>query len=340
MKNLLTLAFVLASLPAFCEFQDSSDVFFQRGLQEKAARRYQVASNDFDRAIQLNPAFTNAYLENGFVNLEMRRTDAAKAHFQKVNQLDPSNTEAIKQLVELYFGYHQYQEAINFVKKCPNAAQYERLVGISYYKMEDYGNAEKSLLSALAKDPKDAEVAYTLARTYNELENETKAISYYQKAITLDDSKYMWSFELGLLYFNAENHKNAVIYFNKAVEKGYIPNNDFNENLGFSYLYSGDFANGEKVLQAVLAKKPNNKEILRDMAQAFYFGRQYDKSLDYCQKLLELNDKDGKALYQAGLCFLKKGDKAKGQGMCDKAIELDPSLSKMRTKQDISSVGL
>jgi tetratricopeptide (TPR) repeat protein len=58
----------------------------------------------------------------------------------------------------------------------------------------------------------------------------------------------------------------------------------------------------------------------------------YDKSLEFCQKLIEFDAKDAKALYQAGLCFQKKGQKDKGQGMCDKAIEMDPSLASMRQK--------
>lgn len=336
MKNLFTLALLCSSLPAFCNFQDSSDFYFQKGLEEKAARRYLVASRNFDKAIQFNKSYTQAYLENGYVNLEMRKTDIAKQNFTKVNELEPGNTAAIKELVDLYYSYRQFPEAIRLAEQC-KACNYDRIIGLSYYKMEDYGNAEKKLLSALAKDPKDAEAAYTLGRTYLEMELEAKAITYYEKAIAADDSKYAWHMELGLIYFNAGKHKNAVIEFNKAVEKGYVANNDFNENLGFSYIYSGEYDKGEKVLAGVLAKKPGNKDILRDMAEAFYFARQYDRSLDYCQKLLEMDDKDGKALYQAGLAFIKKGDKTKGQGMCDKAIELDPSLNKLRKQQQLSA---
>lgn len=336
MKNLFSLLLVCTSLPAFCNFQDSSDFYFQKGLEEKAAKRYLVASKNFDRAIQINQKFTNAYLENGYVNLEMRKTDIAKMNFAKVNELDPGNTAAIKELVDLYYSYHQYQNAIDFAQKCGQCS-YDKVIGMCYYKLEDYGNAEKKLLAVLAKDPNDAEAAYTLARAYLEMELEPKAINFYQKALAIDDSKSTWHMELGLIYFNAGNHKNAVVHFNKAVEKGYIANNDFNENLGFSYIYSGEFDKGEKVLAAVLAKKPGNKDILRDMAEALYYGRQYDRSLDYCQKLLEMDANDGKALYQAGLVFIKKGNKTKGQGMCDKAIELDPSLNKLRKQQQLSA---
>ena len=52
--------------------------------------------------------------------------------------------------------------------------------------------------------------------------------------------------------------------------------------------------------------------------------------------LMELDEKDSKTLFQAGLCFQKKGMKEKGENLCDKAIELDPSLESLRTKRDIS----
>ncbi|MCC7379773.1 MAG: hypothetical protein IT255_10460 [Chitinophagaceae bacterium] len=84
-----------------------------------------------------------------------------------------------------------------------------------------------------------------------------------------------------------------------------------------------------------MSRKPGDKELIRDVAVAFYDRKMYDKCLEYCQKLMEMDMKDGKALYQAGLCFQKKGEVTKGQQMCDKAIELDPSLAGLRHKKMI-----
>jgi tetratricopeptide (TPR) repeat protein len=183
------------------------------------------------------------------------------------------------------------------------------------------------------KNPKDAEATYTLARNYLEMGLEAKAIPWYVKAVQLDETKSKWHFELGLLYYNNNNYKSAVIYFNKAAEQGYNRGNDFNENLGFAYVYSGDYENGEKLLQDIIARKPGDKELIMDVATAFYDSKKYDKALDYCQKLLEIDMKDGKALYQAGLCFQKKGQVERGMLMCDKAIELDPSLAGLKSKK-------
>ena len=96
---------------------------------------------------------------------------------------------------------------------------------------------------------------------------------------------------------------------------------------------------GEKLLLSILAKKPGNKDILRDIAEACYKQKNFDRSLDYCRQLIELDANDAKALYQAGLCFQQKGQKKKGQSMCDNAIKMDPSLSGLRQKND-GGIGL
>lgn len=202
-----------------------------------------------------------------------------------------------------------------------------------YYNMEDYGKAERLLIALVNKNPKDAEITYILASNYLAMGDETRAITLYENALLLDNKKSNWFFELGLLYSNTNNYKKAVVAYTKAAELGYIRGNDFNENLGFAYMYSGDFDNGEKLLSDLVGRRPGDKELIRNVATAFFDNKNYDKALDYCQKLLEMNMKDGKALYQAGLCFQKKGMVERGMQMCDKAIELDPTLAGLKSKK-------
>lgn len=338
MKNLLLmLTFYLFGLQSKAQM-DSSQFYFKKGLDEKTARRYLVASGNFDKATRFNPKFTEAYVENGRVNLEMRKVDAAQGLFLKATQVQPENTIAIKELMSLYFNNRQFQKAIDLAQKC-NCADADRIIAISFYNIEDYGKAITGLTKLMIKNPKDAEAAYTLGRSYLELEDYKNAIAAYQRAVALEPTKSAWIYELGLQYYNTNDFKNALTNFITAEKSGYVKSNDFYENIGFAYLNTGDVGNGMNNLKTVLERKPNNKQLLQDIAQSMYTSKHYDEALTYYQKLLELDAKDALALYMAGMTFQKKGQKEKGQSMCDKAINMDPSLAKNRQKRG-ENIGL
>jgi tetratricopeptide (TPR) repeat protein len=167
------------------------------------------------------------------------------------------------------------------------------------------------------------------------MEEYQKALPFFTQAVQLQPEKNSWIYEKGLLHFTLNDYKNAMASFLEAAAKGYIQSNDFKENLGYACIYSGEYDKGETLLLSIWEKKPGNKEILRDMAEIFYQQKQLDRSLKFCQKLLEIDAKDGKALYQAGLCFQKKGEKDRGQAMCDRAIEIDASLASLRRKKEM-----
>jgi len=339
MKNIFTSIFLITAAPLMAQTNsDSADVYFKNGQTASAERKWLSANQHFEKAIQFNPQLADAYLANASALKEMRKITKAKENYEKLYELQPQHPEAIRELMEFNYNYRRFDDAIAFAKQCNNCPSANRITGMSFYHQEDYGSAEKYLLVAIKKDPQDAEATYTLARTYLDMEEYKRAVPWYEKAVNLPAAKSSWMYELGLLYYNNNDYKNAVVSFEKAATNGYETKNDFNENLGFASLYAGEYEKGEKLLTAVLKRKPNNKTLIRDMSEIFYGQKQYDKSLEYCQMLMELDPNDGKALYQAGLNFQKKGQKDRGQQMCDKAIEMDPSLNSLRKKKEI--VGL
>ncbi|HTB51614.1 MAG TPA: tetratricopeptide repeat protein [Ferruginibacter sp.] len=342
-KYLLSSIYLLLSITVFSENnnattsiekKDSAVIYFQEGVVQDSLKHYSVASNYFDSAIALYPDYKDAYKQKGLVNIEMRRTDVAKATLIRAYELDTTDVVVIKQLSELYYDYRQFQKAIKFAKKCLNCENSERIIAMSYYEQEDYGNALPLFHDILTKNQTDVQVLYAMARSYLDMEEYPQAINYYKAAIQNDTTQNSrWVYELGLIYYGNDDYKDALASFLKAQDMGYAQTSDFNENIGFVYLYTGDFDKGEKILLGVIATKPGNTDLIRDMAQVFYTRKLYDKSLEYCQKLIEMDRTDAKALYQAGMCFQKKGEKSRGEKMCDQAIVLDPSLDSLRQKK-------
>lgn len=335
MKNLLlTIGVNFIALFSFSQNADSSQFYYQKGMQNNNGKLYAVAAKDFDKAIQFNPNFTEAYIANGKANLAMYRFGPAIANYEKAYQLDPKNNEVIEELSSLYFNNSQFQKAIDLANECNNCDNTDRILGMSNYALEDYGKAAKYLQLALSKNDKDAQATYTLGLTYLELENEKSAIEEYQKAIALEPNQSLWIYELGLICYNQNDYKSALKYFDMAADKGYNKTNDYYENYGFAQLYTGDTQNGIKTLDIVLERKPNNKELLNNMAHAMYDTKKYNEALGYFEKLLDINPKDASSLFMAGLTLQKLGQKDKGEKICDNAIALDPSLTRYRqTKQ-------
>ena len=137
----------------------------------------------------------------------MRKTDIAKGHFAKVNELDATNKAAIKELTSLYFDHRQFKKAIEFAGKCEGCENADKVIAISNYRLENYGAAIKGLTAVLAKNPNDAEATYTMGRSYLDMEQYKTAVPWYNKAVQLDTTKNMWAYELGLLYYNLNDFK-------------------------------------------------------------------------------------------------------------------------------------
>ena len=325
-----TLATILALSIATISFanvqKDSSEYYFERAMAEKLANRSLVASKLFEKALDFNQDNAKIYTEAAHTYMEMHVPDKAKAYYTKAYNLEPKNEMVIKELTNLYYDFRQWDKAIEFANKCSNCDNKDRIIGMSYYKKEDYVGAEKYLLKAITNNVNDAQANYILAKNYIDAEQERKALPFFEKAVALSPEKPNWTLELAMLYSAIGNNRAAVVKYELAQQLGVTQNNDFNENYGNALLSSGNFAKGEEKLMEVYKKK-GNKELLRELAIKLYQLKQYDRSLDYCQKLIEADPKDGKALYQAGLSFIKLGKKDKGQAMCEKAIELDPSLA-------------
>lgn len=331
MKKFFTVGAIFVATSSFAvNSTDSAQFYFNKGMEEKAAKHYLQASAYFEKAITFDKTYTNAYIQNGHVNNYLRKSDKVKTNFLKAYELQPSNMEVLKELSNVFFDFRQWDKAIEFAKKCPSCENSTRILGISNFKKENYVDAERFLMATLAKNPADAEANYTLARNYIEVEMERKAVPYFVRAVELNPEKPAWAYELGLLYFSQNHYKEAVSTYELAVKNGYTVNNDYTENYGYALIYSGQFAKGEEKILDIFKRK-GNKEILRELAQILYTQKQYERCLDYCQKLLEIDPNDGKALYQAGLSFIKLGKKDKGQSMCDKAIQLDPSLASKKS---------
>ena len=86
-------------------------------------------------------------------------------------------------------------------------------------------------------------------------------------------------------------------------------------------------------MDELLKSNPYDMEVLYSVADDYYRTVKYHEAIDTWDRILAIDDKNANALYMIGMSYQKKGEKEKGIALCDKAIEMDPSLASLKQKK-------
>lgn len=336
MKHLL-LALTLLLATSLCHSQkDSADQYLQKGLLEKQNGRRLESLKQFEKASRYDANSKLVLNELALAYMDLRKYDQAIVTYKKLVDLGDATAVNYKQLLLLSFNYKNANDVLLYAQKLKQADPNEKVnyyIGKVEYDQDNFGDAIRDLSAAAKDDPKNGEIPYMMARCYADMQNYKEAIPYFQKAIQLDTTKPYWIYEMGLVFYSMNDNKNALKYIKQAGDRGLTKDNDYLENLGIAYLNTGDLDNGVAIMTDILKRKPSDINILNMVAEGYYYKGKYQEAIDYWDKILSYDKQNASALYMIGMSFQKKGEKAKGQQLCDKAIEMDPSLSSLKQEK-------
>jgi tetratricopeptide (TPR) repeat protein len=338
MCRIILTAFLFALASSVFAQTDSAAFYLRKGLDEKTRGRRLESLRQFEKAFSYNKNDRQIIAELAAVYLDLRRYAQAKEKFLNLEKLGDQSDSTYRQLMLLSFNTRQFDDAIKYaslLKKVRPSEQTAYYLGKSFYEKEDLGNAIKYLDIASKENPGNAEIPYTVARAYADMFNYSKAAAYYQKAIALNPAQSRWIYELALIYYAVPDEQLSLKYLLEAGEKGYKKDNEYLQNLATAYLNAGRPNDGIAILKDLLQKRPSDINILNSLAEAHYDAKKYDEAIGYYDQLLALNQKNAEALYMIGMSFQKKGEKEKGMALCDKAIQMDPSLQSLKQKKEI-----
>ena len=336
-KLVMTVAILGISIASFAQ-TDSSTYFLQKGLEEKTRGRRMESLKQFEKAYSYNKENKQVVSELAAAYLDLRRYIQAKEKYQQLEKMGDQSDSTYRQLMNLCFNTRQFDDAIKYallLKKVNPSEKTAFIIGKSNYEKENLGEAIKYLDIATKEDPQKAEIPYTVARAYSHMQNYKAAIPYFQKAVQLKPDQSRWIYEMALIYYAMNDDQNSLKYMLEAADKGYKKDNEYLQNLSTAYLNAGKFNEGIAVLTEVLQRRPSDMNILNMLAEAYYDAKKYDDAIKYYDQILTIDKTKAEALYMIGLSFQKKGEKEKGMALCDKAIQMDPSLQNLKQKKQM-----
>lgn len=337
MKKFLSIAAAVSFSTALFAQTDSASTYFQKGLDAKSKGHLLIAVQHFEKAYNFNKSDKQIVSELAADYLNLRRYAQARDKFLELESMGDKTDSTYRQLTLLSFNTRKWDDAIKYALILKKQNVNEKLawyIGKSYYEKEDLGNAIKYFGFAAKEDPANAEIPYNIARAYADMMNFKEAIPYFLKAIELKTDP-RWIYETALIYYALPDEQNSLKYMLLAGEKGYKQDNEYLQNLAIAYTNAGKPGEAINLLKGVLDKRPTDTNIITMLAEAYYDSKKYDEAIAYYDKLLQINANNAEAMYMMGMSFQKKGEKQKGQSICDKAIQLDPSLQSLKQEKQM-----
>ncbi|MFH2012062.1 MAG: tetratricopeptide repeat protein [Pseudomonadota bacterium] len=163
--------------------------WFEKGEAYREGKKYQVAISAYNKAIELDPKYKNAYLTRGAAYGVLGNYQQAISDFTRAIELDPKHAYAYNNRGVSYGKLGNYQQAIFDISRAieiyPGYTLAYTNRGLTYGKSGKYLLAISDFTRAIELDPKDAHAYYNRGITYSKSGNLKQAIKDYKIAARL-----------------------------------------------------------------------------------------------------------------------------------------------------------
>ena len=154
------------------------------------------------KAVALSPDDANVNLTAGRIFMQKQEFETALPYIQKAVELEPSNTQSIRNLAQIYYdlalldssryterlekSIQTYEVAIDKEMDREVKADLYFNLGILYTKADNLEEAEYNFTNALDENPDDVEAVMGMALVFENAEKWRKAEKFYRELIAID----------------------------------------------------------------------------------------------------------------------------------------------------------
>ena len=198
-------------------------------------------------------------------------------------------------------------------------------MAMAFMQNDKGSQALDELEKAKAVNPFDSAVSNALGLVYFSKERFDKAEGAYKKAIELDSKNSDARHNLGTLYLYLGRYDEAVNQFNEALaDDSYRNQANTLNSLGWICYKQQDYVRAEQYFKDVINRDGRYLIAYDALAKVFMATNRIDDAVAQLNKVLEIAPMYPEANLDLGICFLKKGEKAKARENFMKVLQADP----------------
>ena len=202
--------------------KETALAYYKRGIGFGGLEQHKSAIGDFEKAIELNPSYTEAYYNCGAAYLGLGQHERALENYNKAIELNPSYAGAYNNRGVAFGGLGQHERAIEDYNKAialnPSYAGAYNNRGVAFGGLGQHERAIEDYNKAIALNPRYAEPYNNRGADYLDLGQHKKAIEDCNKAIELNPGYAKAYCIRGAAYFGLEQYEMVRENYNKAIE--------------------------------------------------------------------------------------------------------------------------
>ena len=259
------------------------------------------ALRNCDKSLSLNPELVEGHICLGNVYNATGKYDKAVQEFQRAEQSEPSNENALRGLAD------------------------------AYTNVGNFAGAEAAYKQAVALRPNYWRVYSWLGNFYFEQNRYDDAVQAFVKATQLAPNSYLGHFDLGGTYLAQGLYPQAIESLNRSI--ALHPTTDGYLNLGYAYTLMGRYPEAIAALEEGLKIDDRDWMVWGNLADALYWSStrrgeaaaKYEKAISIERSKLQVNPEDVLALGYLADYSAMIGDKQGALSYLQKALKIAPT---------------
>jgi arylsulfatase A-like enzyme/Flp pilus assembly protein TadD len=194
---------------------------FILGEAALGAQKWEEASTELRKCLELNPHFDQAMLGLARALIFQEKAGAAKEWAQRAIQYNPENYRAWYQLgfidsrTDKQAAIADYEKAVSIQG---NFAPLRRDLGMLYFEQQNYTQAAQHLEKAVELGMNDAPLYNFLGISYSRTKQFSRAIASYKEALKKDPGLAEAHLNLGFAYEQTNQRHLAAVEYQRACE--------------------------------------------------------------------------------------------------------------------------
>lgn len=287
----------------------TAEEHIRQGIGARLTKNYELAREELEKALRMEPRNTKALFELGIVYEELNEQDKALSTFQTVLRLPAPPVEVYNHISTIKFQQDDRQGAVDLLRQAvgqdPANPKLHYYLGNAYRKQKTDGKSIESYIKAIQLDPEMAEPHFNLGMIYLTRKQINDAILQFREVVRIRPEDYETYLFLGRAYRQSNQMDEAV----KSIEEAIALKSDFLEArllLGEIYLRQAEPERAIEQLMIVQTYNPNDLRARELMGKAYAQAGQLERAIETFQDIIAVAPDSVSAHYNLGVCYVSQ----------------------------------